>query len=438
MLKKSHLTKFSQQLSWLSVLGLILTCFILPNSLIIASAIFLTTGFLCAITAIKIDTHLLFVLKFWLANAIVTLIYICVGIFNEASFDAAIQIFMTYIISPLFWIFVLNYLLNKYALDDIFKAFVYVSVLAVISIALFYYFYTNYGADAIRFLISTPYVEWIGGLERGDRWGDAGIAQIGGNRTGIKMHVFGSLIFFVGGYVAAFSFFEKNKIHYFLLFIFIVVTLISGRSALVLSMFIGIIINIISLKNNTHKLKTSTFIKNIFWLILLCFFIAATLNWFDLKFDRLINPLIEKITSQGGEGRRQQLDYLVDGIISNYGLGSGHGISVAYTTGEFIPWSYEMVWVASVFRVGIIGAAIYAASFFYAIFLGLQALFKGTLNKNELFILGGGIGAFMASNTNQYIEAFVFQWMYVLPVLYFTKNKFRFPASAINGTASSR
>jgi hypothetical protein len=80
-----------------------------------------------------------------------------------------------------------------------------------------------------------------------------------------------------------------------------------------------------------------------------------------------------------------------------------------------------MVWLASVYRVGVIGAAVYALPFILTLAIGLRALALGRLQRDEMFLYGGFLGAFIASNTNPYVEALVFQWMYVLPTVYFVQ-----------------
>jgi hypothetical protein len=47
------------------------------------------------------------------------------------------------------------------------------------------------------------------------------------------------MIFIVGGYISSFNFFNKSKLKYFLLLIFVLVTLVSGRQMLYLSICIG-------------------------------------------------------------------------------------------------------------------------------------------------------------------------------------------------------
>jgi hypothetical protein len=98
-------------------------------------------------------------------------------------------------------------------------------------------------------------------------------------------------------------------------------------------------------------------------------------------------------------------------------LGSGHGIGVSYARSETFPWRYEMVWVATVFRVGLFGALVYTFIFLLYIADVLIKLGTGALSVIDKFYFAGFISVYIASNTNPYIESVAFQWMFVFPVV---------------------
>jgi hypothetical protein len=387
-------------------LGVVISCLIFPNSLKIVSAISLSICFFCAVFNLKRDANLLLALSFWLLSFFVTFIYTLVGIFHGASIEAVIQVFLIYIIFPLVWIYVIGYLLQAMPLALIVKGLIVVGVFASLSVLFFYYSFLNYGPESVTFFIEEPNVD-----------------TSTEGYVGAAMYVFGSLIFLVGGYVASFSSLTGLKKSYLLLTLFILVALMSGRSALILSVLIGLFVNVIAMVANKRRTIVVHFIRNIFLSICACILLFILLNNLGLEFEKILSPLIEKISAMGGEGRSQQFSSLLNGIGDNFGFGSGHGIGVEYKVSDIYPWRYEMVWIATVFRVGVIGAIVYSALFIFVTVSGFWKLLKNKLDENELFIFGGFISAFVASNTNPYIEAFVFQWMFVLPILLFTRNK---------------
>jgi hypothetical protein len=75
--------------------------------------------------------------------------------------------------------------------------------------------------------------------------------------------------------------------------------------------------------------------------------------------------------------------------------------------------------LATLHRVGVFGFAIYALSFCICIFNFLKRWHQRILSEFDLFLFSGFACALVASSTNPYIEAFSFQWMYVIPIVYF-------------------
>jgi hypothetical protein len=156
----------------------------------------------------------------------------------------------------------------------------------------------------------------------------------------------------------------------------------------------------------------------IFLILTLIIFLSSKFT--DLNILLGVEQMFDKLTTRGGEGRNQQSYLFIEGIFENYGLGAGHGIGVSFAVHDKYPWRYEMIWLASLYRVGFLGAFVYALPFIFVLFSEGRHLIKGKLNSNEKFLYGGLLCSFIATNTNPYIEGYVFQWMFVLPVVYFT------------------
>ena len=66
--------------------------------------------------------------------------------------------------------------------------------------------------------------------------------------------------------------------------------------------------------------------------------------------------------------------------------------------------------------VGLV-ALIYALPFLLYFFGVLRLAFARRLPAQHKFMFCGLFCAFLATNTNPYIEAFCFQWMYVVPLV---------------------
>lgn len=389
---------------FLALFGTVVSCLIFPNSLKITSAASLVVAFLSAVPKVRHDSSLRMLLVWWIVSSLVTLFYALVGVVNGAPTDAAIQVFLIYVVFPFVWIYVVKLLLQEVSLDVVVKGLIVVGVLACLTVFFFYYSFLTYGRDAVAFFIKIPNVDvstegYIGGT----------------------MHVFGSLIFIIGGYIASYSSLAGRRKNALLLSLFVFVALISGRGALLLAVLIGFFLNAVAVVMKLSSARSSAIIRGALLFAISCALVLVVLDYADLSLEQITTPLLEKLVSVGGVGRNEQFFALMDAVAMHGGLGSGHGIGVDYTVDDTYPWRYEMVWVASVFRVGIIGAIIYAMPFLLAIGLGLHRFFKRGLDGNEMFVLGGFICAFIASNTNPYIEALVFQWMFILPVLYFVR-----------------
>jgi hypothetical protein len=357
---------------------------------------------LLSLSAFQVDIRSDKVVFFWLAGSAITLIYIILGQLNEAPFAAALQVSAIYIIFPILWIAVSKKLLLTYTIDQIVFYFKWLGLICSATIVVFYYLFLNFGADAVLFFIEEPNID---------------LASEG--YIGATMYVFGTLIFLLGGYISAFDVSKAKLLDYAMLLIFLVIAMIAGRSAMLLAVLVGLFLNATNIILNIKKLPPFSILSRFTVISGITFISLTSVIYAGLDPASLISPLIDKITTIGGEGRMQQFDAMLRSIHDSWGLGAGHGVSVYYTVSDDHPWRYEMIWLASLHRVGVVGAAIYAAPFLITLFQGLSTLLRSQITNSELFLLGGFVSAFLASNTNPYVEALVFQWMYILPIVYF-------------------
>lgn len=387
-----------------TLLLLIVSCVVFPNSLKLASALLL---FVASIVGLfRARSSLSPILYYWTAASIVTIAYAYIGINHGAPNEALLQTLFIYIISPLLWILTISAAASIYSTEKIVSALTMAGIAACVSVYVFYYLFLTYGADSVSFFIETANVD---------------ISNEG--YIAAAMYVFGSLIFIIGGYAASFSAFPRSLKRVAILALFAVTALISGRSALILSLFIGLAINLVYLiTKGTTRISISGAVFGLLGLVIGVMAIMASLSMFDLDIQQLIDPLTDKLYRLGGEGRNEQFFALLDSIFESNGMGKGHGIGVAFAVSEEYPWRYEMVWLASIHRVGLVGAAVYASIYIFTLARGARALLTSRITRSDLFLFGAFVCAFIASNTNPYLEAFVFQWMFVLPIVTILKN----------------
>ena len=376
---------------------------VVPNSFQIYAAI---TLFICAIYStifLKFSQSFLLVLGIFCASVMVTLFYMFVGFRNGAPSEAMRQTLIVYIISPMLWLFVCAAVLEVFGDSELESWVTIFSFLCIFSIGIFFYLFLNFGENSVSLFQDAANVDMRDGY------------------IGATMHVYGSLIFLTGGFFASPRVVKNKSVRFALFFCFIVAALTSGRSALILSIPVGVFLGLIFLHS---KENGSNKILNLFFLFfgvgaLGFLFISAS----EINIDVIFNSVLEKLTSGGGDARSEQFLALMDGVKSSYWLGSGHGIGVDYLRNDEFPWRYELVWVATLLRVGVVGAVIYVFSFVVCVSRFLIIWRKGKLTDLDVFVFSGFLCALIASNTNPYIEGFVFQWMYIFPITYFLIKK---------------
>ena len=345
---------------------------------------------------------------YYLSSFAVTLVYLMVGYFIGLEFYFGLEIFAVYAITPVLLGIISNGFILDFGIKKINLVLLGCLFLGIVSQIYYFLAFINLGPEYVEFLVEEPNVD------------------ITERYSGAVMYVFGSMIFLIGGLIASPNMIQNKTIRYILITLAICAAFSSGRSALILAFFIGLILSMC----NGITSKFDSFIENLLNLIILfsstaiCFYIF--IEFFDIDFSLSIDILLDKLISRGGDGRNEQSYALINGIIdNNLILGAGHGIGVEYLVDPIRSWRYELVWLATIYRVGLIGALIYAAPFLFILFKALPLLFRGKLSADERFLLGGYFCSFLASNTNPYIESFIFQWMFILPIFYFlSRNKF--------------
>lgn len=399
----SNETKIGKTCS--SWMGLFLSLYlflpvVLPNSLRpISIIVFVAVGIISTISVSKCDNRI--PLFLYLAASCVTIFYLIIGMGKTVN-DSAPWVLFVYIVSPFVWIVYWINILKNVSVVILVNYFVFYSIIACSSLFLFFYLFTNFGPSAVSFFIAESNVRFSDGS------------------SGATMHVFGSLIFLSAAFVASPDVVENKKLRILLLILLATTSLLSGRSALILAVIIGMAFKFVFL-NNFMRIKYFLFL--IFYACILAlimsFFSSFSEDGMGISLFQIIIDMMTKISEGGGEERVDQFNSLTDGILDSSFFGAGHGVSSSIIRNEESPWKYELLWISTIYHVGILGSFIYSIPILLVIWEFLRLKNRKLLNKFDIFIFSGFVSILVASNTNPYFESFDFQWMLVFPCVYF-------------------
>jgi hypothetical protein len=377
---------------------------VVPHSFQAAeAAAFVLTTMIC-IVLIRRDPWLDRVMLTFFLGAAVTALYIWVGYSNGAPRSASNQTLFVYIVSPLLWIVMSTALFQYVGLGQVTRWLIWLTWAAVASVAAFFFLYLTFGKGAVAFLTADANVNVQGGF------------------AAATMLVYGSLIFLAGA-VYAQPLIIRGKVARILLpgFVFLA-ALTSGRSALILAIPIGFLTGVIlrgrqrenELSETTRSVLLPMFLLGMGSLLML---VVIDFLFESVDLTVIVSRFWDELTSGGGSERTEQAAALWEGFLDSYGLGVGHGVGVPYIRNMLFPWRYEVMPLATLLRVGLLGFIAYASTF---LLYGQQFLVRWNardLRAEDVYMIGGFIPALAAIATNPYIESFVFQWMYFLPVM---------------------
>lgn len=388
---------------------------VVPNSLQVPTAVALGISAGLGLVNLNWAKWLKQLLFFWGLSSIVTLIYLVRGMLAGAPQEALEQTLIIYIMSPLAWIIVCSRLAQLLPLATITRGFVILAIASSCTVAIFFALFITGGPSAVSFFRETG----------------ANVNLISGYAAS-TMHVYGSFIFFAGFIFASPMSISPHWLRWAALAAVAAVAITSGRSALLIAVPMGFLVGevlskLISTEGNRLAHHRSASRKTGAAAIGIALLIAVFLYLFalgaGLNMQLILYRFWESLTSWGGDERQGQFSALISGIIDTFGLGAGHGIGVDFVRSTTFPWRYELVWVASVLRVGILGAFVYAMVFIdYYRSVGVL-LQKHLLTQSDVMFIGALTCALVASATNPYIEAFTFQWMYIAPVVILISQK---------------
>ena len=379
-------------------------CVVIPHSLqAVTAALMAATAATCLFT-LRSSSRIGYLGICYILGVVVTCVYVVVGMVRSAPSEAVYQTIAIYIVSPMLWMIMLRTMLQRNGAVWITGYLVKLAWLCCASVALFFYLYLNFGKTAVTFFIEEANINIRGGF------------------SGATMHVYGSLIFLTAALFAAPEV-VANKLNRVLLLLALVVSaLTSGRAALIVAVPVGLLVGFF-VRRVEHRDGGLVQAARGSWLRYLLIFLTvvgavALLDALveDIDLSVIIDALLDKIERGGGEARIDQSAALLSGTLDYSGLGAGHGIGASVQRSDYA-WRYENVPLAVLFKVGVIGSAIYVLPFVIYVARVVGRILTGTLGSIDKFMFAGFVGVFLAASTNPYLESFIFQWMFILPLV---------------------
>ncbi|TPG08125.1 hypothetical protein [Sphingomonas oligophenolica] len=380
-------------------------CVVVPHSFQVPTAgLILVTAFF-AVLGLKRSPWLDKLMLTYYAGTAVTAFYLWLGYTNGAPREAFSQVLLVYIISPLLWWLIGASLMQRVGQDKLIRWLILLTWLALASVVLFFYAFLTFGKDSVRFLTEDANVNVQGGF------------------AGASMLVYGSLIFLSGSYFAEPTMVRSRVARLIFPAALIVCAITSGRSAFILAIPIGALVGL-ALRSGLAVAMSEAERKQTSLLPILLVLVAGvgglmvlSLIFAQIDLRLIVNLFWDKLTSGGGDVRVEQARALWEGIERSYGLGQGHGLGVRYLRSDEFPWRYELIPLASMLRVGIMGTAVYLSPFILYAALLSQRFAERRITRNDIYFAGGFFSVAVAAFTNPYIESFIFQWMFFVPVI---------------------
>jgi hypothetical protein len=377
---------------------------VFPHSFQAPTAGLLAVALLLSLLVVRKSDYLDRLLVTYFLGVAITALYIWVGTANRAPRPSVLQNILVYIVSPFMWLVIGTTLVQQFGVERLVRLLIRLTWASVIEVALFFWAFLVFGKQAVSFLSEQANVNVTGGI------------------AAANILVYGSLIFLTGALFAQPTAIQGRWRRIILPALVLVCAVTSGRSALILAVPLGLVVGAV-LRSRTQgaegeRVGLSTLLPT-FLLGLLGLLVLVVIDQFVDAFDLffIFEQFVVELTSGGGSERSEQVGALWEGVRDSYGLGVGHGIGVAYLRSAEFPWRYEVLPMATLLRVGLIGTLVYASTFvLYGATIAARFA-RGTLRPADVYMAGGFVAVLVAMFTNPYAESFIFQWMYFIPVL---------------------
>lgn len=383
----------------------IAVCIIVPNSFQVFTAALLGIAFLFSILTARFDQPTANLLLIFLAGSLVSVVYLFVGYINGAPNDAIILSGAVYIVSPIMWLLIGTSYFQLYGIPNAVKWFTRFTWAALLSIVLFFYAYFTFGRESVQFLAEEANINVTRGF------------------AGATMLVYGSMIFLSGAIFAAPTVLKSKIVRLIMVAAMIAAAATSGRAAFLIAIPIGFAVGALLRPGLSGQFSQNSR-EGVPLLGVVAILIGLSLgivilNALFVQLDLMViaEAFFQKLASGGGTERVGQFYALWAGVEDSYGLGQGHGVGVSYLRSDEHPWRYELLPLATILRVGLFGTAVYALPFLAAFIAILRKFRSNQLSPFDVYMAGGLMAALAATFTNPYMESFIFQFMYFLPVV---------------------
>jgi hypothetical protein len=387
----------------MSSVALAFMVMVLPNSNRLISLPLFFASAICSVAIIKFAEIDRFIWSVLAASGAVTSLYLAVGVYKEA-YDAVAWVLFVYVVSPAFWILILSAVFQLRSDLEVVHWMMRLGYLGALSVFVYFAVFFTLGPTYLTVFIAEPNAAIVDG------------------QPAAAMHVFGSLLFVCGGFFAAPQLIKRWFVRTLVAITLLAVVILSGRSALFVAVLSGLAVAVVA---GGRVSDWGAPFRNLGGILVVALVALVGVELiYDLgSADLLRVPLVvfDKIWAGGGEERIDQGIALRAGIAQHFFLGAGHGIGASYIRDYDQPWRYELLWLATLFRVGLFGTAVYLLPAIVIVGRYVRSLFARETSSVGDFMLGGFIAMFLGAATNPYLESFEFQWMLVLPFLYFCR-----------------
>ncbi|MBM6615367.1 O-antigen ligase family protein [Desemzia sp. RIT804] len=207
--------------------------------------------------------------------------------------------------------------------------------------------------------------------------------------------------------------YKKSLISSIVLGVF--VTLFSGRRALQLVVAVSMILYIVFYKNK----KGISIKRSVTFTVFICslmFVINNLMSVFNLNLSVIVDTFFRAFdfkNTTSGVIRSTQISALIEGWKQAPAFGHGIGAHPSYIRNTGSPWSYEMVYHAFLYQVGIIGIVLYGI-LIYLLLNKIYKLYKydNSASKISFSILNAFICFLIAGASNPLVY-YLWAWAYV-------------------------
>lgn len=222
-------------------------------------------------------------------------------------------------------------------------------------------------------------------------------------------------LFFLIPYLVSFLLIEKNKIKTTIYFLFliiagVIISIITGRRALIALVAISPFISIFWVKITKDTKIKSKFLKivTITSVMILASIIFLSFTEVGLRIQNLDTELIQS----GSDLRRDQFSSLIEGWKESPILGVGLGVNAEVIRSKTVPGAYELSYVARLFQTGIVGIVTYFLLILW-VFRRLVYVVRQDNSKTKYIIplLTGFSAMMIAEATNPYLSSFDGLWV---------------------------